>query len=173
LRERINNQIRAPELRIIDAATGNLGVMKLSEALALAREKGVDLIEISPTANPPIAKIMDYGKFQYEQNKKQKKARAGSKATETKSIQVSIGTSEHDLEMKAKMASKWLKEGHRVKVELFLAGRAKYMDPVFLKERMDRALKFITENYKIADHFKKIPKGAMVILEKASGNESR
>jgi len=109
LRERINNQIRAPELRIIDAATGNLGVMKLSEALALAREKGVDLIEISPTANPPIAKIMDYGKFQYEQNKKQKKARAGSKATETKSIQVSIGTSEHDLEMKAKMASKWLK----------------------------------------------------------------
>ena len=166
MRERINNQIRAPELRIIDDKTGNLGIMKLADALALVREKGLDLIEISPNAVPPIAKIMDYGKFQYEENKKQKKAKAGNKTTETKSIQISIGTSEHDLSMKARMASKWLKEGHRVKVELVLAGRSKYMDPNFLKERLDRVLKFITENYKIADPFKKIPKGVMVVIEK-------
>ena len=173
MREKINNQIRAPELRVIDDATGNLGVMKLADALVLAREKGLDLIEISPNATPPIAKIMDYGKFQYEEQKKQKRAKAGNKTTEIKSIQISIGTSEHDLSMKARMVSKWLKEGHRVKIGLILAGRSKYMDLNFLKDRVDRVLKFITENYKIAEHFKKIPKGAMVILEKAQSNENK
>ena len=166
MRERINNQIRAAELRVIDAEGANLGVMATKDAIELARNKGLDLIEISPNAAPPIAKIMEYGKFQYEQNKKQKKAKAAAKPTETKSIQIKIATGEHDLALKAKTASNWLKEGHRIKIELYLSGRAKYMQEAFLKERLERILHLITENYKIADDFKKGPKGIVVTIER-------
>ena len=132
----------------------------------MAIERGMDLIEISPNANPPVAKIMDFGKYQYEQNKKQKKAKAGAKPTETKSIQVKIATGEHDLELKAKQASNWLKEGHRIKVELFLAGRAKFMADAFLRERLDRVLHLITEAYKVSESYKRGPKGITVTLER-------
>lgn len=132
----------------------------------MAIERGMDLIEISPNANPPVAKIMDFGKYQYEQNKKQKKAKAGAKPTETKSIQVKIATGEHDLELKAKQASNWLKEGHRIKVELFLAGRAKFMADAFLRERLDRVLHLITEDYKVSESYKRGPKGITVTLER-------
>ena len=167
MRERINNQIRALELRVIDSENQNLGVLSIKEALELAQSKGMDLIEINPNSNPPIAKVMDFGKYQYELSKKLKKAKAGSKTTETKSIQIKIGTGDHDLELKAKTASKWLKEGHRIKIELFLAGRAKYMDEKFLKERLDRVLHLITEDYKISDSYKKGPKGLFITIEKA------
>lgn len=167
MRERINNQIRASELRVLDSENQNLGVLGIKEALELAQSKGLDLIEISPNALPPIAKIMDFGKYQYEASKKLKKAKAGAKTTETKSIQIKIGTGDHDLELKAKTASKWLKEGHRIKIELFLAGRAKYMDEKFLKERLDRVLHLITENYKVSDSYKKGPKGLFITIEKA------
>jgi translation initiation factor IF-3 len=167
LRERINNQIRASELRVIDSENQNLGVLSIKDALELAQSKGLDLIEISPNAKPPVAKIMEFGKYQYEISKKLKKARAGAKPTETKSIQIKIGTGENDLELKAKTASKWLKEGHRIKVELFLSGRAKYMDEKFLKERLDRVLHFITEDYKVSDSYKKGPKGLFITIEKA------
>jgi len=153
---------------VIDSEGTNLGVLSFKEALAKAHEQGFDLIEISPNAKPPIAKIMEYGKFQYEQNKKQKKAKAGARPTETKSIQIKIATGEHDLELKAKTASKWLKEGHRIKVELFLSGRAKYMQEAFLKERLERVLHLITEDYKVAESYKKSPKGLMVTIEKDS-----
>ena len=167
LRERINNQIRAKELRVLDSENKNLGVLSIRDALEMAQNLGLDLIEIAPNANPPLCKIMDFGKYQYEANKKLKKSKAGSKATETKSIQIKIGTGDHDLELKAKTASKWLKEGHRIKVELFLAGRAKYMDEKFLKERLDRVLHLITEDYKISDAYKKGPKGLITTIEKA------
>ena len=167
MRERINNQIRAAELRVLDSENKNLGVLSIKDALELAQNKSLDLIEIGPNANPPIAKIMDFGKYQYEASKKLKKAKAGANKTEKKGIQIKIGTGDHDLELKAKTASKWLKEGHRVKVELFLAGRAKYMDEKFLRERLDRVLHLITENYKISDAYKKGPKGLTTTIERA------
>lgn len=167
MRERINNQIRASELRVIDDQNQNIGVLSIKDALELAHTRGLDLIEISPNANPPVAKLMDYGKYQYEINKKLKKAKAGAKATETKSIQIKIGTGDHDLELKAKNASKWLKEGHRIKIELFLAGRSKFMDEKFLRERLDRVLHLITEEYKVSDTYKKGPKGLFITIEKA------
>ncbi len=166
MRERINNQIRASELRVLDQENKNLGILSIKDALELAQSKGMDLIEIGPNANPPLAKVMDFGKYQYEASKKLKKAKAGAKHTETKAIQIKIGTGDHDLELKAKTASKWLKEGHRIKVELFLAGRAKYMDDKFLKERLDRVLHLITEDYKISDAYKKGPKGLTTTIEK-------
>ncbi len=166
MKERINNQIRATELRVLDAEGTNLGVLPFTEALQMARDQGVDLIEINADAKPPIAKIMEFGKYQYELKKKAQKAKAGAKTTETKSIQIKVGTGDHDLELKAKTASKWLKEGHRIKVELFLRGRMKGMNQEFLRERLDRVLHFITEHYKIAEPHKQSPKGIAIVIEK-------
>ncbi len=166
LRERINNQIRANEIRVISSTGENLGVLSFKEAYALAQKDGLDLIEISPNAKPPIVKIANFGKYQYEQNKKQKKAKKGSHTTETKAIQIKIGTGDNELPLKARKASEWLKEGHRIKVELFLSGRSKYMPDPFLRERLDRVLHLITENYKIAEGYKKGPKGPTITIEK-------
>ena len=164
---KINNQITAPELRVIMEDGSNLGVISFKDALDKAREVGLDLIEISPKANPPVAKIMDYGKFQYAENKKLKSAKTKAHTVEVKNIQIKVGTGDHDLELKAKKTSSWLKEGNRIKIDLFLPGRTKYMDIKFLRERMDRVLKLITEEYKIADEAKKSPKGLSIIIEKA------
>lgn len=163
---RINQSIRAAELRVVGPDGGTLGVLSRDEAIRRAEEAGLDLIEISPTATPPVAKIMDYGKFQYEQNKKQKDIKAKSHTTETKSVQVKIGTGEHDLALKARKTSEWLREGHRVKVDLFLWGRYKYMEFAFLKERLERFLKLISEPFKISDEIKKGPKGLTTTIER-------
>jgi translation initiation factor IF-3 len=167
LRERINNQIRASEVRVISSDGVNLGILSIKDAQTEADKLGLDLVEISPNTVPPIVKIIEYGKFKYEQNKKLKKAKAGAKTTETKAIQINIGTGENDLALKAKKASEWLREGHRIKVELFLSGRSKYMADSFLKERMNRILHLITENYKIAEDYRRGPKGPTITLEKA------
>ncbi|MEI6345745.1 MAG: translation initiation factor IF-3 [bacterium] len=163
---RINHQIRVAELRVIGPVGENFGVISLKDALDKALAAGLDLIEISPNAVPPIAKIMDYGKFQYDQNKKLKAAKAKAHVIEVKNVQVKIGTGEHDLALKAKKASEWLKEGHRIKIDLFLTGRSKYMEFNFLKERLERILKLITEEYTIAEPPKKALKGLTVIIEK-------
>ena len=162
----INHQIRSKELRVLTDDGENFGVISLQEALNKAEELGMDLIEISPNAVPPVAKIMDYGKYQYIQQKKDREARSKSHTTETKSLQVKIGTGDKDLEIKAKKASEFLKEGHRVKIDLFLPGRSKYFNFQFLQERLDRILRLITEDYKIADPAKKSPKGLTTVIER-------
>lgn len=144
----------------------NLGVISLSQALEEAEKANLDLIEISPKAKPPVAKIIDYGKYRYETKKKAKEVKAKSHITETKSVQVKIGTGENDLTLKAKRVSEWLQEGHRVKVDLFLWGRYKYMEPTFLKERLAKFLKIIPAEYKIADEIKKSPKGFSTVIER-------
>ena len=167
LRVRINNFIKAPELRVITEDGQNLGILPLAQAFKEAQARNLDLIEISPNAVPPIAKIMDYGKFQYDEKKKQKLSKARTQTSELKNIQVKIGTGDHDLELKAKKASEWLAEGNRVKIDLFLTGRSKYMEFNFLKERMDRILRLITVEYKISEEPKKGPKGVTAVIEKA------
>ncbi|HEX8993710.1 MAG TPA: translation initiation factor IF-3 [Candidatus Paceibacterota bacterium] len=162
---RINHQIRAKEVRVVGKDGENLGVLPLSEAIQRAQDVELDLIEISPNANPPVAKIMDYGKFQYEQQKKRREMKAKSHSTETKGIQVKIGTGDNDLSIKANKAAGWLKEGHRVKVDLFLWGRYKYMEFGFLKERLERFLKLIPADYKMAEPIAKSPKGLSTVLE--------
>jgi translation initiation factor IF-3 len=109
---------------------------------------------------------MEYGKFTYEQQKKRREIKAKSHTTETKSVQVKIGTGDHDLELKAKKAAQWLGEGHRVKVDLFLWGRYKYMEFAFLKERLERFLKLIPHEYKLAEPIAKSPKGLATVIER-------
>ena len=166
---RINHQIKAPEIRVVGPEGENFGVLSLQEALTKAGEFELDLIEISPTAVPPVAKIMDYGKFQYEANKKERDQRKKAHTVEVKSVQIKIGTSEHDLALKAKKISEWLAEGNRVKITLFLSGRSKYMDIKFLKERIARVLHFISEDYKIAEEPTKTLKGIAMMIERSKG----
>jgi translation initiation factor IF-3 len=169
-RVKINDAIRAPEVRVISDELGNLGVMKIRDAIAKARELGQDLIEISPDAVPPVAKIADYGKFLYGQSKKQKeikeKTKSAAAASEVKNIQIKIGTGEGDLEIKAKKAAEWLALGSRVKIELYLKGRTKYMGKDFHQDRLERILKFITTPHRVVDGFKQSPKGITVTLER-------
>jgi translation initiation factor IF-3 len=164
---RINEGIRVKEVRVIGAAGENLGVLPTSEAIAKAREAGLDLIEVSAQANPPVCRITDYGKFKYDQRKKEKEVKARSAGPqETKEAQVKIGTSQNDMQIKANKIAEWLKEGSRVKIDLFLWGRYKYMEFEFLKDRLERFLAIIAESYKIADEIKKSPKGLSVVIER-------
>ncbi len=155
----------APELRVIDANGENLGVLSAKDAMGIAAEKELDLIEIVPNAKPPVAKIMDYGKFQYQEQKKQKDAGKKIRATETKSMRIGLGTSQHDLELKAKKISEFLKEKNKVKVDMVLNGRAKYIDKDFINERLTRVLNLITEDYKVSDGPKKGPRGISIVIE--------
>lgn len=168
-RTRINKAIRASELRVVGPEGENIGTLSLVDALKKADELKLDLIEISPKAKPPVAKIMDYGQYRYDTKRKASQAKAKAHVTETKSAQVKIGTGEHDQQLKAKRIAEWLEEGHRVKVDLFLWGRYKYMEAAFLKERLDRFLKIIPAEYKIADPMKKSPKGWTATIERLPG----
>lgn len=165
-RVNMNESIRAREVRVIGPEGENIGIIPTSEALIKARELGLDLIEVSPNAVPPVCRITDYGKFKYELKKKDKEVKSKAKIIETKETQVKIGTSDNDMRIKASKIGIWLKEGHRAKIDLFLWGRYKYMDFEFLKERLERFLAFVPESYKIADEIKKSPKGLSVIIER-------
>jgi len=153
-------------LRVIGPKGENFGVLTLSEALKKAEEHALDLIEISPSATPPVAKIADFGKYLYEENKKSRLSKK-SHSVEIKTVQVKLGTGENDLALKAKKTSEWLTEGNRVKVDLFLPGRAKYLDFNFLNTRLERMLKLVSVDYKIADPAKKSPKGMSVLIERS------
>jgi len=151
---------------VLGADGENIGVISLAEALEKAREAGLDLIEISPNAKPPVAKIMDYGKYLYDEKKKAKVVKAKAHSVEVKNVQVKVGTGENDLALKARRVNEWLTDGDRVKIDLFLPGRLKYMNKAFLEERIDRILKLISVPYKIADEARKSPKGMSIIVER-------
>lgn len=164
----INQQIRAPKLRVIGPLGENYGVLTKEEALEKAKVAKLDLIEVSPNADPPVARVTDYGKYMFELSKKQKEVKAKAHVTETKNIQISVGISENDIMTKTKQAAAWIKEGHRVKIDLQLKGRTKYMDDAFLKARMERVLAVIPVEYKVAEPLKKVlNKSYMIVLEKA------
>lgn len=121
----INEQIRDKEVRVIDTDGSQLGIMPTSRALNLAAEKKLDLVNVAPSAKPPVCKILDYGKYRYELQKKEKEARKHQKVTQIKEIRVSTFIEGHDLQVKAKNAAKFLKDGDKVKVSLRFRGREK------------------------------------------------
>lgn len=170
---RINKEIRAAELRVVGAEGENLGVLSFADALKAAQDAGLDLIEISPNAKPPVAKVMDYGKFQYELKKRENVARSKAKSSETKEVQIKVGTGENDMRLKAKKAAEWLEEGHRVRAELFLKGRYKGMEEAFLKARLEKFLLLIPYAYKIADPVKRAPKGFAAIIERGTAKAAK
>lgn len=122
---RINDRIRSPEIRLIGADGENVGVVSPSRALAMAEEAGLDLVEISPNAEPPVCKIMDFGKFKYEQSKKEKANKAKSKASEMKEVRLgrSMKIDPHDVDIRVAQARRFLIEGHRVQIIQNFRGR--------------------------------------------------
>lgn len=120
---RINDRIRAREVRLIDDKNENHGVVPIQTALQLASERDLDLVEVAPTANPPVCKIMDFGKFQYERAKKEREARKQQKQVEVKEIRLRPKTDDHHRSFKVRDARRWLMEGMKVKVRIRFRGR--------------------------------------------------
>ncbi|MCL2255202.1 MAG: translation initiation factor IF-3 [Lachnospiraceae bacterium] len=119
----INDQIRDKEVRVIGAENEQLGVMPIKDAMKLAEDANLDLVKIAPTALPPVCRIVDYGKFKYEQGRKEKEARKKQKTVEIKEIRLSPNIGSHDLETKLSSARKFLSKGDRVKITLRFRGR--------------------------------------------------
>lgn len=119
----INEQIRDKEVRVVGENGEQLGIMSSKDAMKMAREANLDLVKIAPTAKPPVCKIVDYGKFRYEQSRKEKEARKKQKTMEVKEIRLSPNIDENDLNTKASQARKFLAKGDKVKVSLRFRGR--------------------------------------------------
>jgi len=120
---RVNEKIRASEIRLIGAEGENVGVVHPAKAMQMAEEAGLDLVEISPNANPPVCKIMDFGKFKYEQQKRESEARKKQKIIEIKEVKFRPNTDTHDYEVKMRNVYKFLENGDKVKVTLRFRGR--------------------------------------------------
>lgn len=122
-RYRTNAFIRVPQVRVIDEDGQNLGVMDTSEALATAQERGLDLVEVSPLAQPPVVKITNFSKLRYQEEKERRKEKAKQKKVEVKGIRLSLRISDHDKEVRVHQAEKFLSQDDKVKVDLILKGR--------------------------------------------------
>ena len=123
LDHQLNEEIRDKEVRVIGDDGAQLGIMSSADALRMAEEREMDLVKISPNATPPVCKIMDYGKFRFEQTKKEKEARKNQRVVEVKEVRMSPGIDTNDFNVKLKNAQKFLKEGNRVKVTVRFRGR--------------------------------------------------
>ncbi len=120
---RINEEIRAREIRVVSADGEQLGIMPVKDALRIALEKELDLVEVAPNAKPPVCRIMDYGKYRYEQSKREREARKKQRIIEIKEIRMTPKIEEHDFEVKVKAAQKFLKDGDKVKAIIRFRGR--------------------------------------------------
>ena len=165
---KINNQITAPELRVVDETGQQIGIMSREEALKLARGENLDLIEFAPIAKPPVARIMDYGKYIYREEKEERKQKAKQKKDTAKTIRISLNAGLNDLKIKAGKSDAFLKEGLKVQVELILKGRAKYQKTFtdLGKQKIEDFLKLITVPTKIISELKKQPRGFNIMIIK-------
>lgn len=159
---RINMQIRVPEVNLIDEKGKRMGILSVSEALKIANGKGLDLVEISPHASPPVAKIINFGKYMYEKERKEKSVKKQTNQ-ELKTIRVGINTGEHDLIFKAKQANNFLKKGHPVKIDMFLRGREKALKPQ-AKEKIKEFPNYISVPHSIEEGIKSVPSGFNILL---------
>lgn len=122
-RTRVNDEIRASKVRLIDADGNQLGVVSLEEALSQAQTADLDLVEVAPDANPPVARIIDWGKYQYEKIKQAQKARKKSKSQDLKQVRFTLKIGDHDFNIKVKKIRQFLEKGHKVRVGVFFRGR--------------------------------------------------
>ena len=147
-RTRVNERIRAREVRVIDEEGAQLGVMQPFEAMRLARERGLDLVEISPTADPPVCKITDYGKYLYQLNKKAHEQRKSHRGSQLKEVKFRPATAEHDYQVRKNQIIRFLGEGHKVRAMIFHRGREMAHQEVG-RAKMDRLLGEIGDHCQI------------------------
>ena len=158
-----NEVIRAPQVQVIDETGKNLGILDTFKAIEMARERELDLVEISSKTEPPICKIIDSGKYQYMQEKKERKQKAKQKKQELKQIRIGFTTSLHDSEIKARQIDEFLKEGHKVKIELKLRGREKAHGDL-AREKLISFLSIIKSEFHSEDEIKRNPFGINTII---------
>jgi translation initiation factor IF-3 len=158
----VNNRIRAQKVRLIDDTGNQVGIILLQEALQIARERNLDLIQVTERIDPPVCKIMDYGKYLYRLQKKEKGVK---KSTEVKGIRLRFNISPHDLETRTSQAEKFLKKGNKVKVEMILRGREKRLSQ-FAKEKLQTFISSLGEKtqIKIEGQIKRKTNGFIVII---------
>ena len=163
-RVRLNNQIRDPQIQVIDIDGKQLGILPTFEALKLANERNLDLVEVGPTAKPPIAKIMDYGKYMYQKEKRDKDSKTSkSPSQEIKTVRIGFRTGTHDLMVRAGQADKFLHKGHRVRLELTLRGREKSMADIG-RSKLELFVKTVTEPFALEDPIKRSPIGFGILI---------
>lgn len=162
---KINKQITAPELRIIDERGEVLGILKLEDALRLAAERRLDLIEVAPHAKPPVAKIISFDKFRYQKEKKEKKQRQGQKIKELKQIRITPRAALYDLQIKARKTDEFLEKGYKVEINLFLRGREK-ANKSWSLEKLNEFLKLIKTPHRITMEPKRGGKGFVMQIFK-------
>lgn len=140
----MNEYIRVPQVRVIDEKGEQLGVFDTAAALQLARERELDLVEVSPIAQPPVCKIVDYGQLRYEANKKERKQKGKQKKTEVKGIRLSTTIGDHDIQVRVEQAKKFLEKGNKVQIELLLRGRQK-MHPEIGKDVINKFVALLAQ----------------------------
>lgn len=157
----VNEMIRAKEVRVIDSTGSQLGIMPTFEAISKAAEKGLDLILISQDANPPVCRIIDFGKLKYEQSKKEKLSKKGSRSGQVKEIKISPKISEHDFLVKANKAKEFLQKKLKVKITLMFRGR-EAQHPELGKKVLDKMSEALASCGKAESGYK--PEGRSLIL---------
>lgn len=168
---RTNNQIKALQVRVIDEKGQNMGEISTEEAIRVAKERGLDLLEVSPDSVPPVCRIVDIGKWKYEQAKKERIQRAHQKQVETKGIRISIRASLHDLGIRARQSEKFLNQGDKVRIEMILRGRER-ANEAFARERFGEFTSLLAVPYRIEQDIKREPKGLSMIIAKGKSNNS-
>jgi len=148
-----------------------LGILDSQKAIQLAQEKGLDLVEIAPTAKPPVCKITDYGKYKYKESKKKQKEKTKQKEVEIKGVRIGLSTSSHDLGYKAKQAEKFLKQGNKLRIEIKLRGREKAHGDL-ARQKLNDFLGMFLINYKIEQEVKRNPMGMIMIIAKKQDGET-
>ncbi|MEW5806301.1 MAG: translation initiation factor IF-3 [Acidobacteriota bacterium] len=143
-KERVNEQIRAREVRVIDENGAQVGIMPVSKALAIAEERGLDLVEVSPLSKPPVCKIMNHGKFLYEKKKKEHEAKRKQRHIHVKEIKFRPKTDEHDFQFKKKHIQRFLSDGDKVKISILFRGR-EIIHPEIGKAILDRLISELQE----------------------------
>jgi translation initiation factor IF-3 len=147
----VNGQIRAREVRVIDDTGAQLGVMAPTDAMRIAQQKGLDLVEVAAAANPPVCRIMDVGKYRYTQKKKARESRKKSSAVVVKEVKVGAQTSTHDVDFKVGHIRDFIDEGHRVKVSVFFRGRS-ITHPELGKAMLDKIALMVTDVAVVEQH---------------------
>ena len=164
-KHRINNLIKSSEVRLIDENGKQIGIVPISQALQLSQERGLDLVEVSTDAKPPVCRIINYGKFLYQQEKKIKEQKSKQKGGKVKGIRISLKIGKHDLEFKAKKAKEFLEKGNKVKIEIILKGREKAFRNL-AEKKMEEFRKLIPTETTIELPPKKEQRGLMMLISK-------
>jgi translation initiation factor IF-3 len=158
----INWDIRAPEVRVIDPEGKQMGILAVKEAIRIAEERGLDLVEVAPNSQPPVCRIMNYGKYKYQQSKRTQEARKHQTVIHIKEVKIRPRTEEHDFQFKLRHVKRFLEEGNKVKISILFRGR-EIAHPEFGKEMLNRLIEEV-KDVMVVEQFPRLEGRNMVMI---------